>query len=177
MPSPSPVTLDTIYALGFAVFALAALLIVVRAILRAGSRPQTAAPLEREHAAEEPRCLACSEPATDPSPAVARGRGSQLRDLLTLPPRYRRVVPSEDAPLVYCRSHAHLADSKTTEFLAEQHAALTRAYSQVAHRAAMFEQEELPRLMRESITENQKKEARRGASSVVPLRRASTDDH
>jgi hypothetical protein len=116
-----------------------------------------------------PRCQTeCAELATEPAPRLERGRGSFLRDFLSMPPTYRRVV---DGPPAYCPRHAHLADSKVTEFLATERARLSSAYAGFAHRAATFEQEELPRMMRESLTEQQKKDARRPAP-VVPIRRA-----
>lgn len=177
-PSLSTRPVETVFALAILLVFAAALVILVRAGLRA-SRQRTEDRPSRAVMAwtdEAPRCVSeCGQSATEPAPRLARERGSVLRDLFGMPPRYRRVVDRQ-GPQVYCKSHAHLADGRMAEFVAEQRTALAKAYAQVAHRAAVFEQEELPRMMRESLTDQQRKDARRGgAVSVLPLRKNGTD--
>jgi len=164
---------DVPYALLTLLPVLLVLGLLVRGLFRPRAIPAEAPPGTFDRSAPAPRCQSdCPELATEPSPRLERGRGSFVRDFFSMPPAYRRVV---DGPPVYCKVHAHLADGKTAEWLAEQRASLSRAYALMAHRAATFEQEELPRMMRESLTEQQKKEARRGGS-VVSIRRNGTDD-
>lgn len=166
-------TTDVAVALGMLIVFGGAVLLLLRHLWRqAPLAPRKVPPNALFQGEDEgPRCQTlCAELATEPAPRLERGRGSVLRDLFALPPTYRRVI-DRSGPPVYCKSHAHLADSKAAEFLAAERAVLARAYAQVAHRAATFEQEELPRMMRESLTEQQKKDARR-PSPVTPIRRA-----
>ncbi len=119
-----------------------------------------------------PKCK-CGAPATEPTPTLARGRGSFLRDLVGAPPRYRRVVPNKDdkkVPLVWCSSHAHVADAAVTEFCEQEvRAILAKAYAQVAARAAAFELEDLPRKVEESLTDEQRARVNPG----MPTKRAA----
>lgn len=111
---------------------------------------------------EGPKCGACGDPATEPMPSIERGRGAHdwLRELFAMPPRYRRVVKTDTPAL--CRSHAHVADAMVDEFLHNRvRGAFTSAYTKVAVEAAGFEKEFLTKQLQDSLTDDQKKAAKR----------------
>lgn len=105
----------------------------------------------------------CGAPATEGTPVLERGRGSVLRDLLSMPPRYRRVTPV-GAPLVWCRAHAHVADAVLAEFVAQEvRSRLAQAYADIAARVAMFETEGLSRRVVAQLSDEQRKSGKRAA--------------
>jgi len=103
-------------------------------------------------------------------PSIERSRGARdwLRELFAMPPRYRRVVRGEVPTL--CRSHAHVADAMVDEFLHNRvRGAFTAAYTRVAVEAAGFEKEFLHKQLTESLTEDQKRAAKRAGATVTRL--------
>jgi hypothetical protein len=128
------------------------------------------APMSGECMSDDPRCLACGDPATECMPSIERSRGARdwLRELFAMPPRYRRVVRGELPSL--CRSHAHVADAMVDEFLHNRvRGAFTAAYTKVAVEAAGFEKEFLQKQLTESLTEDQKRAAKRAGATVTRL--------
>lgn len=176
----SEVSVDRALAVALGVILMAMMVLVIRRALR--TFPVAESPARQDAAPDAPaggvepvRCP-CGEAATEPAPTLERGRGSVLRDLLAMPPRYRRVV-RQGAPAVYCRAHAHVADARLAEFVATRvRAVWARAYADVAIEAAAFETETLPRLVSESLTEEQRRRARRGPGVVRALPKTGTDE-
>ena len=125
-------------------------------------------------AGDDPRCLACGDVASEPMPAIERSRGARdwFRELFAMPPRYRRVVRRDIACL--CRSHAHVADAMVDEFLHNRvRGAFTAAYTRVAVEAAGFEKEFLQKQLTDSLTEDQKRAAKRAGATVTRLLRTA----
>lgn len=126
--------------------------------------------LQGESGFDDPRCIACGDPASECMPNIERSRGARdwLRELFAMPPRYRRVVRGELPTL--CRSHAHVADAMVDEFLHNRvRGAFTSAYTKVAVEAAGFEKEFLQKQLTESLTEDQKRAAKRAGATVTRL--------
>lgn len=172
----SGVTTSTAIALCVFLLLAAAMALVVRKLFAAHREPEAlpADELLPMSLPPAPRCI-CGEIATEPMPHLERGRGSVLRDLFAMPPRYRRVVRRE-APAVLCPSHGHVADAELAAFVAiEVRAAFQRAYAQVAARVATYEQEELVKRIEASMSDSQRKAGRRVAS-LRPLPRSGTED-
>ena len=118
----------------------------------------------------EPTCGACGDPATHPAPSIERGRGSWdwLREFLSMPPRYYRSVGGSSA---LCSSHAHVADALVEEFIhVRVRGAFASAYAAVAIDAAGFEKEALARRLSESLTEDQKRDAKKRAAGGTVTR-------
>jgi hypothetical protein len=114
----------------------------------------------------------CGEIATESMPQLKRSRGAGdfLREWFAMPPRYRRVV-TRDAPIVVCRSHAHVADAMLDHFIHSQvRSAFSRAHAEVAVAAASFEQERLLGQIGESLTEEQKRASKKlGPQTVLKV--------
>lgn len=129
---------------------------------------------------EGPRCIACGDVATHSMPRLARGRGSAIEDYFGMPPRYRRVVPNGAAHTL-CRSHAGVADGELASFIAmEVRAPFLKAAAQVAARVAAFESEELLARIGSSLTEAQRRAAKRvptsGSRETSPVRLVNGTD-
>lgn len=181
----TPEDADKLTALVLVVLVALAAIVLLRSIFRRarrdaeaeeGGRPSRVVPAVGPDGTDAPRCV-CGAVAVEPTPTLQRGRGTVLRDLFGLPPRYRRVVP-RGAALVWCSSHAHVADALLAEFCAaEIRAAFSKAYAAVAARAAVFEQEDLPRRVLESLTDEQRRAAKRAGAptSLRAVTRTGTD--
>lgn len=146
--------LDTIWSvLPYALIASAVLvgvLLTVGAFLKKRSPKEEEAPVSvaREVESKEPvhpKCV-CGALATHPSPKLVRSRTGWLRSFFGISPLYRRVVPSTDSvqDLVFCETHAHVADSMMDRFIYEEvRAVLAEANEAISVKAAAFEREKL----------------------------------
>lgn len=148
--------------------------------LRGNSRRVTIPIEERERLELEaaPKCDVCGVVATHPTPLLRRSRGSLLRKLYAAPPSYRREVDPMGRPSL-CEPHAHAADSFMDRFVFGIRQEYANLNAKIATDAAGFEQEALLKMLRESLTDAQKR-AQRGIMSVAPIRaipsKTGTDD-
>lgn len=114
-----------------------------------------------------PRCV-CGDIATHSVPKLVRSRTGWLRSFFAAPPSYKRKVmkATERDECHVCETHAHVADAMTDKFIYHE---IRDQYAQtnekIAVRAAAFEKEGLIDAIRESLTDKQKKNARK----VSPL--------
>jgi hypothetical protein len=103
---------------------------------------------------EWPRCP-CGVPATHPAPKLVRRRTGWLRSMFATAPAYKRVVPRGPyslEQLVFCETHAHVADSMMDRFVFERiRGVQSEANERIAIEAAAFEGEKLTEQIR-SIT-------------------------
>jgi hypothetical protein len=156
----------------FAAATTLALLFVVWAIYRRRRAPQTTQSYEAAPAVRAVpdvlRCTSgCGEPATEPSPSLTRSRDDYFRRLYGAPPRYRRTIDRMGIP-AYCRAHAHVADARLDKWIFDERARATTSNSEAAGRAARVVAE-LPTQVAEELTDEQKKNAKKRTSNVVPL--------
>ena len=161
----------------FGVFVIG-FVVVVAMRLTARAHHVVLPPEERERMAFEsaPKCL-CGEVATHPVPRLRRSRGSWLRKLFAAPPSYRREVDPMARPAL-CEPHAHAADSFMDRFVFGVRQEYANLNAKVATDAASFEQEALLRLLRESLTDAQKRAQRLPVVAAVRALspRTGTDD-
>lgn len=144
---------------------------------------------QQDREEERPRCV-CGELATHVTPKLVRKRTSWVRSFFAMAPRYKRVVPPTsylfglwelDIPiedLGLCQTHAHVADAMMDKFIYQDVRAMQADTNEkIAIKAAGFEQEALLEQIKASLTDNQKKAARRGQSSgqVRLLTKTGTD--
>jgi len=151
---------------------VAILIVIVLAFvmfLRRRSSKTTATRISIAPEDVRPRCV-CGDLATDPGPSLRRTRGDWLRSIFAAPPRYRRTVEALSEP-VYCRSHAHLADVLLDQFIYDLRAKQAAQNAAIASSAANFEQEGLRKLIVDSLTDDQKRAARKAA----PVRLVAND--
>ena len=191
----------------YAVLATICLLVAVRAITWLWNRfhPATLAVVEateadlkalefsRQQDLEEelPHCV-CGEYATHLAPKLVRKRTDWLRIFFATAPRYKRVVPPMDyvfgmfqavhqiEEFVFCETHAHVADAMMDKFIYQDIRAMQADTNEkIAVSAAGFEQEGLLEKIRASLTDTQKKAARRGQSQgqvrLIQSQRTGTD--
>lgn len=167
--------------IGPVIFAVLVIGFVILVAMRLQGRArQVVIPVEeQERLAFEasPKCC-CGEVATHPIPRLRRSRGSWLRKLFAAPPSYRREVDPMARPAL-CEPHAHAADSFMDRFIFGVRQEYANLNAKVATDAAAFEQESLLNMLRESLTDKQKR-AQRMPPGAVPIRalssRTGTDD-
>jgi hypothetical protein len=133
---------------------------------------------------EPPRCVTCSELATDPFPLLERVErnwlSAKISAFFDLPLRYHRLV-SSSGPLL-CRSHAHTADAMMDHFIqVGVRGIYAEANKKIAIASAHFEMESLKKELAESLTEDQKKTLKKATtqparSNVVPFGKTGTDN-
>jgi hypothetical protein len=157
-----------VFAIGFIVFVA----------MRLKAKSHVTIPVEeQERIAFEaaPKCV-CGEVATHPTPRLQRSRGSWIRKFFAAPPSYRREVDPMARPAL-CEPHAHVADSLMDRFIfgvRQEHATLN---AKIAQDAAGFEQEALLNMLRESLTDKQKRAQRLPVPiSIRALPKNGTDD-
>jgi hypothetical protein len=112
----------------------------------------------------------CGQPATEPAPGIQRGRGgvNWLRNYFGMPPRWKRIVDSSQPP-AFCASHAGVADEMVNQGLLDLRAKYAALNVDSSIFIAGFEQEHLLAKVKDSLTENQKKEQRaRAAAAIKP---------
>ena len=113
----------------------------------------------QEAEAQIPKCP-CGNRATHASPRLVRSRTGWLRSYFGIAPLYRRVVPkfSEGGELVFCETHAHVADSMMDRFIYDRvRAVLAEANERISVEAAAFETENLLDQIKTSIEPTPKK--------------------
>jgi hypothetical protein len=169
------------YVIGIAI--ISALAFIIAMVKRKPTALTTAMVEERERIVDAATKCPCGEIATDPAPVLKRNRGdwSWLRNYYGAPPRYARVV-DHMKPVVFCRSHAHVADEMMAQWIFDVRAKYSNLNVEVAAGAAGFEQEHLLAKVKESLTAKQKRQgqslAPASALRVVPLaaQRTGTED-
>lgn len=135
--------------------------------------------IEAERAAFEalPKCV-CGELARFPAPILQRDRGAWdwLRNYFAAPPRYKRVVDMQAAP-VFCAAHAHVADAMLDQFVFRIRGELSSLNAKIAADSAGFEQEALLKQVADSLTDNQKRATRKAPATIRVLpQKTGTDD-
>lgn len=154
--------MDKLIDIGPVILAAIALAVAAVIVVRLRSRVhQIVIPVEeQERLALEaaPKCI-CGEVATHALPRLRRSRGSWLRKLFAAPPSYRREEDPMARP-VLCEPHAHAADSFMDRFIFGVRQEYANLNAKIATDAAGFEQESLVKLIRESLTDAQKRAQR-----------------
>lgn len=154
-------------------------------LLEMGHRPPTQEEVEALkyiNQQESGNLCPCGEPATHPAPKLIRKRTSWLQKYFAMAPAYKRVIPrpkivTDWSPeLMFCETHAHVADSMMDQFIYQDiRASQSKLNEQVAIRAASFEKEGLMQKIKDSLTEEQKKKVRTITTQSKRLRAVNGD--